>query len=188
MSPSVPDPVPGRSGPSGPSPWLGRSIVILLVLQLGLLWTHGSMLQRQHDDLQALREDVQDLADSLDQDQDQQDWDTTGAARPARTRPRPGAHRSFGRLVRARQQVPAADPDSGDRAQTQELDAARRSAQDAVVQARDTQQKLSIPEAVRRAEARSALNAAGGAGRWLWALVVALLALAGFRAVLRRRG
>ena len=57
-----------------------------------------------------------------------------------------------------------------------------------MVQARDTQQKLSIPEAVRRAEARSALNAAGVSGRWLWALVVALLALAGFRAVLRRRG
>jgi hypothetical protein len=162
--------------------------VILLVLQLGLLWTHGSMLQRQHDDLQALREDVQDLADSLDQDQDQQDWDTTGAARPARMRPGLRAHRPFGGLVRARHQAPAADPDSGDRAAAQELDASRRSAQEAVAQARDTQQKLSVPEAFRKAEARSALNAAGAGRRWLWGLAVALLALTGLRAVLRRRG
>jgi len=185
MSSSTPDPAPGCSGPS---PWLGRSIVILLILQLGLLWTHGSMLQRQHDDLQALRADVQDLADSMDQDQDPQDWDTTGAARPARMRPGLRAHRPVGGLVQARHQAPAADPDPGDRAAGQELDAARRSAQDAVAQARDTQQKLSIPEAVRRAEARSALNAAGVSVRWFWALGAVLVALAGFRAFLRRRG
>jgi len=129
----------------GPSPWLGRSIVILLILQLGLLWTHGSMLQRQPNDLQALRADVQDLADSMDQDQDPQDWDTTGAARPAACAPGCGpiARRGAGAGAAS---GPAADPDPGDRAAGQELDAARRSAQDAVAQARDTQQKLSIPK------------------------------------------
>jgi hypothetical protein len=74
------------SSPSNGSIWLSRSVVVLLALQVGLLWTHGSMLQRQHDDIQALREDVQAMAESLD---DQDEWDSSQGdpgASPARAR------------------------------------------------------------------------------------------------------
>ena len=167
--------------------WLSRTVVTLLALQVGLLWTHGSLLQRQHDDLQALREDVQALAESLDQDQDPDDGDAAGArARPARAVPR---HRGRVRRVAFQQaeapRDPAADP--SDQTAAQELDAARRSGQEAVAQARDAQEKLSISENARKAEA--AAQASAGARRtWLWAGAGAVLLVLAGRALLRRRG
>jgi hypothetical protein len=171
------------------SKWSSRSVIALLTLQVGLLWIHGSLIQRQHDDIQALRGDVQALADSLDQDQD--DDDTTGAARPVRSPV--GRH---GRVRRvAFQQAPeppraaAEPPDPGDSAAAQELEAAKRSAQEAVAKARDTQEKMSIPENIRLADEKARLAAAGKHGPpWPWIGAGAAAVLALWVRAHRRRG
>jgi hypothetical protein len=170
--------------------WLSRSIVILLALQVGLLWTHGSLLQRQHDDIQALREDVQALADSLDQDQD--DWDSNEAD----TRPARWVRHRGGRPVRAAylraEEAGKAPADEGDPALTdlqKDTGRVRQSEQEALAKARDAQEKLSIEANIRKAEAQARLQAeADGWKRWVWgAAAVGILAL-GARALYRRRG
>jgi len=148
--------------------WVGRTVITLLALQVGLLWTHGSLLQRQHDDLQALREDVQALADSLDQNQDGWDGDGTDQdASPARSRYlRRGAGRRLRRgpagLVRV--QDPAQAPDADDQG-AKDLAASRQSGQDAVAKARRVQGQLSISENIRKADEKAALEREGN--RWL---------------------
>jgi len=192
---SEPTPTPSLPG------WLSRTLVVLLVVQVALLWTHGSMLQRQHDDLEALRGDVQALADSLDQDQD--GWDADGGdqdaspvrrAVPRPSRVRPGSVRAFrrhglrpGRPALLRVQDPAKAPaDPEEQQPAKELDASRKSAQEAVAKARQVQGQLSITENIRKADERAALEGAGS--RWLpWlafggaAAVLALLGRAWFR-------
>lgn len=183
MSDSNPPPVVPK--------WLSRSVVTLLVLQVCLLWVHGSLLQRQHDDIQALREDVQALADSLDQDDDDKDSNQADP-HPARwvRHPHPGR-----RAVRTGYLRAAADPapaDEGDPALKdlqKDTQRVRQSEQEAVAKARDTQEKMSIEANIQKAEAQSRLQAqADGWKPWVWgAVAVAILAL-GARALYRRRG
>ena len=129
-------------------------MVLLLAVQVGLLWTHGSLLQRQHEDIQALREDIQALADSLDQDQD--GWDSNddrpapGPRGPRRQAGRPGPGRLVRRMEARRQgrlrpgrigeeQGPGRRPPVG---------------QEAVAKAREVQEKLSIRRTSRRPRRR----------------------------------
>ena len=58
-------------------------IPTFLALQLGLLWIQGAQIHRQNLLLQGLREDLQTLADSLDNGQD---WQDDSKAVPAATR------------------------------------------------------------------------------------------------------
>ena len=192
MTSAQPD--PPNPGPPATPPlptWLGRTVVILLALQVGLLWTHGSLLQRQHDDLQALREDVQALADNLDQNQDGTDADGADPdaspvrnrllRRSARHRPRRGAPA----LVRV--QDPAKDPDADEQG-AKDLESSRRSGQDAVAKARQVQGQLSIAENIRKADEKAALQHEGN--RWLpWLAFGGAAGLLGLvaRAWLRRR-
>ena len=183
------DPSPTPTGPT----WLSRSVVVLLALQVALLWTHGSMLQRQHEDLEALRDDVQSLTESLDQ---QDGWDSSEGdssnPSPARARvPRRG-RRLIRTTVQTTTEAPQGEPD--DDAAAQELQASQRSAQEAVAKARDLQAKLSLEENARKAEAQAQALAKAQAQaedrwrRWLWTIpAVALVALLG-RSWLRRRG
>jgi hypothetical protein len=165
--------------------WLSRTVVTLLALQVGLLWTHGSLLQRQHDDIQALREDVQALADSLDQD----DWDSSDIGpHPARF-----ARRQGGGMVRtAYLRAEEAGKDEGDQElkDTQkDLANARQSALDAVAKARATQEKMSISAAIDKAEAKAKLQAEGDTWKpWLWVGVAVVAVALMVRAILRRRG
>jgi ribosomal protein S21 len=164
--------------------WLSRSVVTLLALQVGLLWVHGSLLQRQHDDLMALREDVQALADSLDQGQDE--WDSNGIEpNPARW----AGHRNH-RTARAAY-LRAEEPE-GDQALTElkkDMDQTRKSERDAVAKARDTQEKMSIQANIQKAEDKARAQAETASWMpWVWgAAAVSVVSLL-VRALFRRRG
>ena len=168
------------------SPWLGGTVVTLLVLQLGLLWLQGSLVQRQREDILGLREDVQAMAESLDDDQQGQ-TESDGQAVLVHLRAHGRHHpRTRARAVRAMWFQARADEDE---AVKKDLDHAKQSARDAVAQARDAQQKLSITENIRKAEEKAKVDAEGQKARpWLWAGAgLALLAMIA-RSILRRRG
>ncbi len=159
--------------------WLLVAIASLLLLQVGLLWMQGSMLERQHGSLMGLREDIQDLTESLDSFQGNFDPGADeGMLRPSsrRIHPRRGLQR-----VRLQEQ-------DGDQGVRKEMADQRKSEREAVEKAREAQSKLSIAENYRKAEEKKRLEAAGN--RWrplLWGgAVVALLALV-VRAWLRNR-
>ena len=130
--------------------WLAGAIVILLTLQLGLLWMQGTLLERQHGDLQGLRQDVQDLAESLDQFEGAFDQGANdGTVRPSRYR-RPPPRRAAVRVL-------LQEPD-GDRQGRKDLEDARKSAQEAVAKARDVREKLSWDENARKAEEKAKID------------------------------
>ncbi|MGA2079510.1 MAG: hypothetical protein ABSH53_02680 [Holophaga sp.] len=172
--------------------WLSVSIVVLLTAQVALLWTHGSMLQRQHEDIQDLREDLQSLAEDLYQDQD--GWDSNEED----PNPQPTAmvrHHRPGRSVRAawmqgQGQQPASGEgeDAQEQAAKKDLDAARQSGQEAVAKAHKVQEQLSLTENARKAEEKAKIMAEGESWRiWMW--VGACLAAAALMLRLRlRRG
>jgi hypothetical protein len=172
-----------RPAPAVPK-WLSRTVVALLAAQLGLLWTHGSMLQRQHDDLMALREDVQALSDSLDQEQDGLDDNGGQDSNPAAYPGAAPAHRvrhlrgRRGRSALLRVQDPAPEPsDAGDQQGAKDLANVRKSAQDAVAQAHKVQEQLSLTENYRKAEEKA--KAEGEFKRWLpWAACLGAVGVA----------
>jgi len=156
--------------------WMGPVVLGLLAGQLALLWVQGGLLNRQHQDLMALREDVQILTETLE-DTLMPAEDENGML-PMKVRPRKGKTRI------QRVSVMSEDPEPAAR----ELEASRESARKAVEQARDAQQKLSIQENARKAEEAAKVRRAQGQGQtWLLvALVAGLLALV-IRTWLRRR-
>jgi hypothetical protein len=161
--------------------WFAPAVVVMMAMQLVLAWLQGGLLHRQHQELQALREDVQDLADTLAEGSDDQD---EGAAEPARRiHPlrRPGLQR-----IRLRQAQPA--PSEEDPAR-KELEESAASAQKAVSDARKVQSQLSIAENIRKADEQARLDAAQNAWiKWAW-LGTGIGALAiGVAAWWRRRG
>jgi len=179
------------------SPWLGGGVLTLLVLQLGLLWLQGSLVQRQREDILGLREDVQAMAESLEDDPQGQ-AESEGRPIPVRLRAHVRTHaRHRVRLVRAAWfQAKTDDDDKANGGKADELDAARRdldrskqSTKEALDKARDVQDKLSITENIRKAEDKAKVMAEGQQLRpWLWAGAgLALLAMIA-RPLLRRRG
>ena len=165
-------------------PWVGGSVLSLLILQLGMLWLQGTMLQRQHEDLLGLREDVQAMAETLEQGDD--GWNSgaeEGDLSPARSRTR-----SRARVARAAYLQREPDEEAAAR---KEVENSRKSERDAVAKGRDVQDKLSITENIRKADAKAKLEAQAGNGRpglwWGVAAGLVLVALGG-RAWLRRRG
>ena len=148
------------------SPWLGGSVLTLLVLQLGLLWVQGSLVQRQRQDILGLREDVQAMAESLDEDAQSGDPNLEARPVPARLRLRLRS-RLKARAVRATYFQAKADDDEQAR---KDLDATKDSAKAAVAKARDLQKKTSITENIRLADETAKMNAEGRTMRpWLWA-------------------
>ena len=139
------------------SPLLGGSVLTLLVLQLGLLWMQGSMLQRQHEDILGLREDVQSLAEGLDQDDD--GWNASGdegSPSPARRRIK---RQQPARVAKAVFLQGGSEEDNSE-AVNKDLEAARASALAAVAKAQDTRSKMSIPENIRKADEKAKLERA----------------------------
>jgi hypothetical protein len=162
-----------KPAPSIPR-WLSRTVVTLLAAQLALLWTHGSMLQRQHEDLQSLRDDIQALSESLDQEQDGWDdgsgQDGNSAADPALVPARRLRHLRArkGRPALLRVQDPGEQPSGSDQQAAKDLADSLKSGKDAVAQARKVQSQLSIEENYRKAEEKA--KAEGEFKRWLpWA-------------------
>ncbi len=159
------------------------SIPLLLTLQLGLLWIQGAQLHRQNQLLRALRSDVQDLADSLDNGPDQADpqdgRDTLPLHRPDSAQPR---------LQRVALRTFQADPDAASKEAEKELEASRESAKKAVKEAREDQSKLSFTDNARKAEeARKLQGATNAWQRWSLAALGVLCLAWIVRAWLRRR-
>ena len=160
--------------------WLAPAVVVILAMQLTLTWLQGGLLHRQHQDLLALREDVQLLTDSLEQGVGEEDA-TADSLAPAR---HAAARRFRLQQVRRLQAAPAEE----DQAQ-KDLQDAKASAQKAVSDARAVQSKLSIEENIRKAEEKAKIEEAESAWqKWLWIALGAGMVAVAVRAWLRRRG
>lgn len=154
------------------------TIPTFLALQLGLLWIQGAQLHRQNQVLQALREDIQALTESIDNGQSPASNEEDGSIVPAGFLPSPPPPKKVAVLgVQEEQDA------------TKELQASRDSAQKAVKDAREAQSKLSIQENIRKAEETKKVQAATASWqRWVWgAMGLMALALVA-RSVIRRRG
>lgn len=154
------------------------TIPTLLALQLGLLWIQGAQLHRQNQVLEGLREDIQALAESIDEDQSSTSSEEDGAAVPAKFQANPAPGKKVAVLGVEEEQDPAA----------KELQASRDSAQKAVKEAREAQSKVSFEENARKVgEARKVQAATSSWQIWIWgALALVVLALVA-RSVIRRR-
>lgn len=164
--------------------WLTGAVVTFLALQVGLLWMQGTMLERQHGDLQSLRLDVQDLTESLEEFQgsfDQGPGDTS--LQPSRHRIHARGH-SGRRATRVRLDEP-----EGDQGVRKELEDQRKSEREGIEKAREARSQLSIEENARKADEKAKIEAAEHKYRPLiWAgVAVGLLALF-LRSWLRNRG
>jgi ElaB/YqjD/DUF883 family membrane-anchored ribosome-binding protein len=156
-------------------------VVALLAAQLALTWVHGSLLHRQHQEIQGLREDLQGLAESIDQQGASGAAEGEGGLVPSRTR-----HRRALRGVRV---VHISMQDDAPEQATKDLDESKKSAEKAIKDAREVQQKLSIEENARKAEEKAKIERAQNAWqKWIWiGLGAGLLAFV-LRSWMRRRG
>ncbi len=154
------------------------TIPTFLALQLGLIWIQGAQLHRQNQVLEGLREDIQALAESIDDGQPSTSYDDDGAAVPARFQVHSESKKKVAVLGVEEEQDPAA----------KELQASRDSAQKAVKEAREAQSKLSYEENARKVEEARKVQAATSSWQvWTWgALAFVILAMV-TRSVLRRR-
>lgn len=159
------------------------TIPTFLALQLGLLWIQGAQLHRQNQVLQGLREDIQSLADSIENSQNTASTDDGASAVPARFQHTPAPPKKVAVLGAEDEQEPAAKDAAKD------LQASKDSAQKAVKDAREVQSKLSYDENARKVEeARKIQGTTDSWQRWFWgALGLVVLALVA-RSVIRRRG
>jgi hypothetical protein len=164
--------------------WLGPVVVALLVAQLGMGWVQGRLLHRQHQDILGLREDIQSLVESLDEDTSGATEEDSSLA-PARTVRRVRRAHRLVRVAHIAQEEPA---DPAEQAAKKDLEASRQSAQRAVKDAREVQQKLSIEENIRKADEKAKLERAQNAWqKWVWIGLGAGLAALVLRSWLRRR-
>lgn len=169
--------------PSPQHSWFAPAVIILIAAQLGLTWLQGSLLHRQHADIQGLREDIQGLAESLDQSASGAPAEEGGLV-PARARhPRRHARNAVRVLY-----IAPSDEEQEKQA-AKDLEDSKKSAEKAVKDAREVQGKLSFEENARKAEEKAKLQGAQETWqKWLWiGLGAGLLAIV-LRSWLRRRG
>ena len=155
------------------------TIPTFLALQLGLLWIQGAQLHRQTQVLQALREDIQALSESIDSSQTPASSEDDAMAVPARFQPKSAPPAKVAVLGVQEEQEAAA----------KEIQASRESGQKAVKDAREAQSKLSFEENARKVEEAKKVQAATRSWQyWVWGALgfVALALMA--RSVIRRRG
>ena len=157
--------------------WFMGGVLALLALLVGLTWINGAMLNRQQHQLVAMREEIQGLAEGIEQGLSEGDVESSLApvAVPRRVHAR--------HFLRVQQQEDGSDQGMKD------LKESRDSAKKAVQEARDVQRKVSFEENARLADEKAKLDAAEHHWRpWLY-LAVGLGVLAMLvRAWIRRRG
>jgi len=158
-------------------------MVALVAAQLGLTWLQGSLLHRQHQDIQGIREDLQTLAESLEQGAFGASEEEGGLV-PARSR-----HSRHPRRKMVRVAYISPSEEESEKQAAKDLEEARKSAQKAVKDSREVQGKLSFEENARKAEEKAKLQGAQAAWqKWLWlGLGAGLLAIV-LRSWMRRRG
>ncbi len=154
------------------------TIPTILALQLGLLWLQGAQLHRQNQALEGLREDIQVLAESIEDSQSSTSYEEGGAAVPARFQADSAQKKKMAVLGVEEEQDPAA----------KELQASKDSAQKALKDAREVRSKLSFEENARKAEeARKVQTATSSWQLWSWGAVAFVVLALVVRAFLRRR-
>jgi len=162
------------TGPTEPTPTLPRrfaiAIVALLSAQLGLLWMQGSMLERQHGDLQSLRQDVQDLSENLEQFEGSFDQGASDSFVRPSSRRLPGHRR--GRALRVRLEEQRSESDEGVRKQLEEN---RKSEREQVDKAYELKAKLSLAENARIADEKAKVEAAAHPTRRLASIAMAVV-------------
>ncbi len=167
--------------------WTQSALVAILASQVGLLWLHGGLLNRQHREIQGMREDIQDLTEALDNSASgHAQVPEEGSFRPAtfhRHSNRGPQHHRHPRL----QTVSHVDfilQDTQDNAPEgqdptmKDLQKTRDSQKKAIADSRDIRQKLSIEENVRKADEKKKVEAATSSFYPLvyWAMGIGLLA------------
>lgn len=154
------------------------TIPTFLLLQLGLLWIQGAQLHRQNQVLEGLREDLQALAESIEEGQPSTANEEDSAAVPVHYQVQPEPKKKVAVLGVEEEQDPAA----------KELQASRDSAQKAVKEAREAQSKLSYEENARKVEEARKIQAATSSWQaWAWGATGLVLLAFGARFLLRRR-
>lgn len=140
------EPEPSRSLPR----WLAPAVVVLLGLQVALLYVQGAQLHQHRGELRALREDVQDLTEALDEAvyAEESSYRRSHHQRilPKRLPSKGGA---FQRVILEEDPEPAA----------KELEASRKENQKAVEKAQDTKEKLSLESNAKKAEEKAKVEA-----------------------------
>jgi hypothetical protein len=183
MNPPDAAPTP-RSTPSRAAHWALGLLAALLTAQVGLAWVHGRLLNRQHHELLALREDVQSLAEVVEHAWCEEPHEE-GSLAPAARRHAAARHRRGLALATFRQQSeppPEQDP------ALKEIEAAKQSGEKAVKDAKVAQQKLSIAHAAERAERAEKVDKASKGFFWASILTpVILIAAFAARGWIRRR-
>ena len=154
------------------------TIPTILALQLGLLWVQGAQLHRQNQALEDLREDIQILAESIEDSQSSAAYEDGGVIVPVRFQASPESKKKMAVLGIEEEQDPAA----------KELQASKDSAQKAVKDAREVQSKLSFEENARKVdEARKVQAATSSWQLWSWGAIGFLFLALVARSFIRRR-
>ncbi len=171
--------------PKAPRPqtWLGPVMVVLLAGQLGLIWVQGGLLHRQHQAIQGLREDIQSLTESIEMGDGVATEAEEGGLVPARGR------RSVRRRTSLTRVAHIALQDEETERATRDIEESRKSAEKAVKEAGEAQQKLSFEENARKAEEKAKIEKVQSSGqKWIWIGLAAGLVALVVRSWLRRRG
>lgn len=174
--------------------WIQAALVAVLAAQVGLLWLHGGLLNRQHGEIQALRQDIQDLTEALDDSAgDQARAPEAGSLQPTASGQLENRFRHQRRPYRQPHRNPRLQTishsnfilqDAQDNAPEgqdptmKDLQNTRDSQKKAVADARDIRQKLSIDENIRKADEKKKVEAATSSFYPLiyWAMGIGLLA------------
>ncbi len=174
-------PEPRQSG------WIQSALVLVLAAQVALLWLHGGLLNRQHTELQAMRLDIQDLTEALDNSaNDRTQTPEEGSYRPIASDPHPtmaNRHHQHARLqpvthIKLILQDTQDNAPEGQDPTMKDLQKTRDSQKKAVADARDIRQKLSIEENARIADEKKKVEAATNSFYPIvyWAMGIGLLA------------
>ncbi len=174
--------------------WIQSALVVVLAAQVGLLWLHGGLLNRQHAEMQAMRQDIQDLTEALDNSaSDHGQAPEEGSFQPASSdqSTNQGSNRYPQRHQRHRHPriqsvshvnfIVQATQDNAPEGQDQamkDIQKSKDSAKKAIADARDIRQKLSIEENIRKADEKKKVEAATSSFYPLvyWAMGIGLLA------------
>jgi ElaB/YqjD/DUF883 family membrane-anchored ribosome-binding protein len=168
----------GQEQPRVPA-WLAPAVLVLLSLQLVLVYVQGFQIHRQRGDILQLRDEVRSLADSLDQGTSEDNSAAPEFAPARRHLARKAEPRRF-----AKAWILEEDPEPAQK----DLDTAKKSADKAVKDAKEIQEKLSLAENARKAEEKARLQAEQNKWQKYVGLGLALgLVLVIVRSYLRRR-
>ncbi len=167
--------------------WIQSALVAVLAAQVGLLWLHGGLLNRQHHEMQGMRQDIEDLTEALDSSTNEHlQAPEEGSFRPAShdQRPNKGHLRHPQPRFQTVSHVKFILQDTQDNAPEgqdptmKDLQKTRDSQKKAVADARDIQKKISIEENIRKADEKKKVEAATSSFYPLvyWAMGIGLLA------------